>query len=485
MFMLSSFVKHSVSIILLGSVWSLFGHEPVYNQTLDTTPIGSEASLPFRIQIDLADFQLPNGFHSGAVGVYNGKWLFITGRTNGMHGFNSPTANFPPQTSNRVVYVVDPVLKTVASRSLNDSSSGLSQHQVDLLSVTSPQHYQKENTLYITGGYGVDSATGQFSTKDVLSAIDVPGLMHWVTDPSSGESAVQYIRQISHPLFQVTGGEMAQIKNGPTLLVFGQNFTGYYHDTSNGQYTLQVRRFNIIDNGTELSVEGKSSKPSEPDSNFRRRDYNLMNRISYHNGKPHQSLVALSGVFTPSGGIWTIPVEVSADGDTFMRKPTSKKAFKQGMNNYASAKVGLYSKHSKDMYEVLFGGITYGSYEDGSFVTSTDFPFENDVTTIKIDKHDNYSQYLMSGTYPVIESPPTAPNPGNLLRFGAGAEFMLAENMPVYENNVIKFDKLGNTPQVIGYIVGGIQSTMPNTGDIFDSSASSYIFTVKIFPIPQ
>src|SRR6188472_3359497 len=64
------------------------------NQTDALSPVLPGSQLPFQVTIEKA-FEMPVGFHSGAVGVYKGLWVFIAGRTNGMHGFG-PSNNFPP-----------------------------------------------------------------------------------------------------------------------------------------------------------------------------------------------------------------------------------------------------------------------------------------------------------------------------------------------------------------------------------------------------
>ena len=48
----------------------------------------------------------------------------------------------------------------------------------------------------------------------------------------------------------------------------------------------------------------------------------------------------------------------------------------------------------------------------------------------------------------------------------------------------LKYDTLGTNAVVVGYIVGGIQSTLPNTNVESDSAASPYIFTVTLVPTP-
>ena len=140
------------------------------NQTDTTSPVLVDVPLPFTITIETENYQVPGGIHSGAIGQYKSMVLYIAGRTNGLHGFNNDDFNFPPQQQNTSVIVIDLYKKAVYSRSLNDPSSGLTQEQIDTLSVTSPQYYQSHNTLYITGGYGVDTFSGDFSTKDTLSA---------------------------------------------------------------------------------------------------------------------------------------------------------------------------------------------------------------------------------------------------------------------------------------------------------------------------
>ena len=454
----------------------------VENQTSDLSRIYSGKHLPFEISIKKADFDLPNGFHSGVMATHKGKWLFFAGRTNGMHGFEQDNDNFPPKKQNTEVYVLDLKTKKIKSRSLESHHSGLTTSQIDLLSVTSPQSYQEGNTLYMTGGYGVNTSTGQFDTKDALTAVDIPGLIHWVTKPHHGETAAQHIRQIFDPIFQVTGGYMTRIEDHSTLLVFGQNFTGFYVPESSGDYTEVVRRFNIIDDGQNLAVQIKESNPVNPDPNFRRRDLNVIPSIEHRNGKWEPYLVAFSGVFTESGGAWTVPVTITPTGHCSMENPSRKSTFKQGMNNYVSAAVGLFSKKSKNMYTVLLGGISLGYFKHGKFETDNELPFINQVTAIRRDSRGHFKQYLLDAEYPVIRSKKS--NRGHKLLFGAAADFVPADGLSTFANGVIQLDDLLQSKEstLLGYVVGGIQSTLHNTNTQSDSSASPYIFTVKLKP---
>jgi hypothetical protein len=130
------------------------------------------------------------------------------------------------------------------------------------------------------------------------------------------------------------------------------------------------------------------------------------------------------------------------------------------------------------MYHVFFGGISFGFYNGNVFSTDTEIPFINQVTAVQMDKNGNFSQYLMNNQYPVILS--TGVNPGNQLLFGAGASF-IPNYVTAYPNAVLSLDAIAR-PTVIGYIVGGIVSTLPNTNTQADSSASPYVFKVTLVP---
>lgn len=448
------------------------------NQTDTVSPVLPGSGLPFRVVIERANFQLPVGFHSGVIGVHKGLWVFIAGRINGLHGFG-PSNNFPADAQNTSIYVVNPATGVVSSRPLTDPYSGLNQQQIDTLSVTSPQGYQEANTLYMTGGYGVDTATGTFGTKPVLTAIYLPGIIDWVTKPANKSNTVaKNIRQLYNPIFQITGGKMSKLGN-VMQLVFGQNFDGDYTDSSNGNYSQQVRRFQIKDAGGQLAIDINTSMPMSPDPSFRRRDMNIVPALLNINGRLQDGLIAYAGVFTLNGGVWTVPVIINGINNPVMADPNSPASFKQAMNQYVSATASLYSRKYTSMYHIFFGGLSYGFFSNGTFQTDVEVPFINQVTTVKMDSNSNFTQYLMDSEYPVI--PSTGSNPGNTLLFGAGAHF-ITNNIPQYPNTVINLDNI-RRPTVIGYIVGGIQSTVPNTSSNSDSAASPYVFKVTLIPI--
>jgi hypothetical protein len=488
---------------------------PCSNQTTNLSIPLPEDSLPYQIAVEQADFSLPAGLQSFAFAVYKGEWLFIAGRTNGLHNVNSDTAlpnSFPVKSQNTVVYVVNPKKKKSYSRPLNDPSSNLTQEQIDLLSVTNSFYSQTDDgrTLYLIGGYGIDSATGKMGTKQALTAINVPRLIAWVKKKRCSGSAADCLRFAFDPILQLTGGKMLKgNKPGSYLLAFGQNFSGYYTTSSNGDYSMQIRRIKIIDNGRELCV--KSCKQPAPLPTYRRRDLNVVPVIKKKGNCCKMSYVALSGVFTPGNldnpGAWTVPIEIKANGSSRMLDPNDPKTIAQAMNNYDCANAGLYSEKKHSMFTLLFGGISASIFSDGDcenscvalipnngnvFTTCCNLPFTNDITTLKIDKQGVYQQYLMSSKFPTIPVPdpaslfcssdPFPPDAPRIYYFGAEAVFIPNRKLPAYPNGVIVFDQLKDHRTFLGYVVGGIASTILDTNCITDTIASPYIFKIYIFP---
>jgi hypothetical protein len=399
-----------------------------------------------------------------------------------LHGFNSvAVSNFPPEFQNREIWVIDPVARQSWSRPLDQASAGLTTAELNSLTPANNQYYQRGNRLYMAGGYGLQLVLPNGdpfnSTFDTLSAIDLPGIIDWVV--SGAGTAHDHIRQISDPQFRVTGGAMYEI-NGRTHLVFGQDFQGNYTPGSNGIYTRQVRSFDIVD-GMTLAVANPSA--TMPDSNYRRRDLNVVPIIRADaGGALHEELVALSGVFTTTFGAWTVPVEIDEFGNLTMDDALDADTFKQGMNNYQSARLGLYSESRGEMHTILFGGISlqYLNTVTGQIDTDNQLPFVNDISSLVIDSLGQYSQHRI-GEFPLV-----ADETGKRLRFGTNAEFFPAGGFATYGNGVFELDSIRQR-STLGYIYGGIVANGPHTRGVPDvtSIASNTIFEVVLIPVPE
>lgn len=451
------------------------------HQTPDFSPVQVNSSLPYRLEIREETFDgvnLPT-LHSYSTASYDGMWVLVGGRTNGLHGFeDSPYANFPQQYQNREVWVIDPATRQSWSRSLEDASSGLDADQIAALSSANQQFAHVGDRLYVTGGYGVPGSGSGFTTFDTLSSIDLGGIVDWVINGQG--QASDYVRQISDPLFKITGGAMYEMQ-GKMHLIFGQDFTGGYVPGKNGAYSKQVRSFEIVDDGVNLAITNDSSTPQADE--YRRRDLNVYPVLKPGaGGSVEEGLTVLAGVFTDDLGVWTVPVEIDGNGIPTMADPAAADTFKQAMNQYHSAKLELYSASDGSMHELLLGGISLMTYDaaTGDFVRDDNMPFTSQATAVVVDSDGHYSQHLI-GAYPELFD-----TEGNPLNFGSNAEFFLAPGIATYENGVIDLDSLhGET--VVGHVYGGIVSNAPHVRGVDGaiSGASNRVFEVVLIKVPE
>ncbi len=480
---------------------------PVFaaNQTATVTPVIVGGNLPYSValqQYDIARQMQRPSVHSFVAGEYDGQWVVIGGQSNGLHGFDVDRTSIPERFQNSDVWVMDPMNKTSWSRSLipDVAGSGLTIEQ--LLSITSAntQFEQIGDRLYVTGGFGDDDVVDPTSrdTFSTLTAFDLPGLIDWAKGGTG--MAVDHIRQISDPLFKVTGGDMYEI-DGKMHLVFGQDFNQPYDGNRvNGEYTKQVRTFTIEDDGTTLGFT--EIQTTTPEDHFRRRDLNVYPTIRNNNGSLEQGITVLSGVFTETRGAWTVPIEIDADGNPTQidhgNDPVNANGeldndpnlFKQGMNNYHSAKLGLFSEATGAMHELLFGGITLQEYDPtnpaadaNGFVTDFALPNTSQISSVVRYDDGSYEQHYL-GAFPELFTDEQEPQ---LMRFGSNAEFFVAEGMPTYENGVLNLDQLPVGDTTVGYIFGGIITNAPHVfrNEAALSSASGEIFAVVLTKVPE
>ncbi len=475
---------------VLGMVVMLAPALQAQDQTATFSPVVVNGSLPFDLGLSMHDMgsaSVPT-LQSYAFGQVGNNYVFVSGRTNGLHDFsNNGTLNFPPAFQNADIWVINPVTQQTWSRSLSDATSGLTTAQQDSLSATSTVFYQgNATTLYVAGGYMSSTVDGNttFSTSSNLTALNLPGVINWVQTGTG--SLASNIRQTSDPALQITGGGMTQV-GGKTQITFGQNFDGAYGfatpPTFTQTYSEQIRSFNIIDNGATLSIANvsNSSIPSDPSEPYHRRDLNIVPTLTpdgHGNLTPGQA--ALAGVFTLTNGVWTVPVEISANGTPSMKDPSDPSAFKQAMNQYQSAVVSLYDTSSNISHNVLFGGISVNTYNatTGNLDYDGGAPWTGQTTDVARDASGNYVQYLMgNATFPMVTFS------GNIMSdlLGGGAQFLPADGLPLMSNGMIDMANLtGNT--LLGYIYGGIISELPETNSSTQTHASGYLFDVYYTP---
>ncbi|MGI9243844.1 MAG: hypothetical protein ACR2RV_23810, partial [Verrucomicrobiales bacterium] len=445
---------------------------------LDEPHVGG--SLPYEIElteISLAPAQLPN-IHSAAAACWRGRWIILAGRTNGLHGLTGNNA-FDPAFESREIWVIDPGSRESWHKSLEDSpASGLNQDQVDSLSSVNTQFFQDGDTLFVVGGYGYQRSAADHVTYDRLSAIDLPGIIGWVMAPAGTEAdlASDHIQQISDSFFQVTGGGLGRIGD-EYQLVFGQNYAGRYRPHFNGTYTQCVRRFEIDRSDGSLSVPASSKIQTPQAAEFRRRDLNVLKILEpgANVGELGEAVLALSGVFTPSDGVWTVPVIVRAGGEVTMLPPQDAETLQQGFQIYHCAKAALFHRATGEVHTILFGGITVLEHDDASFDWTQDdrAPFTNQCGVIVRHGDGRFEQFLLSTRFPEILSD------GKELRFGANAEFFPNPDAPSLGESIFDLAAIDG-PLVLGHIFGGLVADAGNGGN---TGSSGRVFEVRLTPI--
>lgn len=411
-------------------------------------------NAPFQIHLETISIDGLGGLQAYAFGQHDGKWLIVGGRLDGLHR-RQPFAAFDVAGNNNQLWVIDPSTKQKWTAPLTSLSVSLQEQ----LSSTNMEFHQQDNYLYIIGGYGYNNATATRKTFGNLTAIKVSEVINAVIN---GNSFVDYFRQLSDVQFAVTGGHLKKINN-TYYLIGGNKFDGNYNPQGNPTYTQvytdAIRKFNMVDDGTSLSI---THLPALIDAtNLHRRDYNAVPQI-LPNGT--EGITAFSGVFQPTINLPYLNC-VNIDSNTY----TVNNDFQQYYNHYHCATIPLYSSIKNEMHTIFFGGIAQYYDSAGVLVQDNNVPFVKTIARVSRNAMGNMAEYKLP-----IEMP-------HLL--GAGAEFIPNISVQHYNNEVIKLDNLNADTTLIGYIFGGISSTAPNiftTNTGTQSNASNQIFKVFV-----
>jgi hypothetical protein len=413
-----------------------------------------KAQSPFDIHIESLKIDGLGGLQAFAFAQDNGKWLIVGGRLDGLHR-RQPFAAFDVAGNNNQLIVVDPVLKEKWTAPIATLPVSIQEQ----LSSTNMEFHQEGKYLYIIGGYGFNTASNSRKTFDKLTAIDVPAVINAMVN---GNAISSYFRQISDSNFAVTGGHLKKI-NSTYYLLGGNRFDGNYNPMGNPTYTQvytnAIRKFDITDDGINISINHHQSIIDS--INLHRRDYNAVPQI-LPDGT--EGITMFSGVFQKTADLPFLNC-VNVDSANY----TVNNAFQQYYNHYHCAVLPLYSAIKNEMHSVFFGGIAQYYDSAGVLVQDNNVPFVKTIARVTRNAQGSMAEYKLP-----IEMP-------NLL--GASSEFIPIKNIPQYENEVLKLDDLVADTTLVGYIYGGISSTAPNiffTNTGTQSSASSEIFKVYV-----
>ncbi len=409
-------------------------------------------------EVDLEPIVIKNlgGIQSYAVGTYDGEWLIIGGRLDGLHR-RRPFASFSPDGNNQEIIVVNPDSKQVWKISLSSLPTKLKEQ----LASTNMQFVQSDDRLILTGGYGYSPSQDEHITFPYLTVVDIPAVM---AEIKQGKISSDNFYQIEDESFQVAGGRLAQIDD-VFYLVGGHKFMGRYNpmgpDHGPGfvqEYTHEIRKFNL-----NISEDYKLDflTPQHDEMHLRRRDYNLVPYIE--NGK--KGLMAYSGVFQTNADLpWLYPVKIDANE----YEPVED--FVQYFNHYHCATLPIYDAEENEMHTLFFGGIAqFYMDEENIMVQDNDVPFVNTITDVSRSKTEELNETVLKTKMP-----------GYL---GAGSEFMFSPEAKFYDDGILSGDAIDEEFTQVGYIYGGIRSSLPHIfwiNEGAESEASNTIYKVSI-----
>jgi hypothetical protein len=422
--------------------------------------LNSFAQEQFTVEIEPVTILNAPNVHSFSWGkTSDGKWIIIGGRIDGLHQ-RQPFAAFLESDNNTDIYLVDPIDNQTWSASLNVLQASI----FEQLQSTNQEFVQRDNTLYVIGGYGYSETQNDHITYPNLTAINIDGL---ATAIMNGTSITSYFRQISNTNMAVTGGQLGLLDD-VFYLCGGQYFEGRYNPMGPGHgpgfiqnYTDEIRNFEIVDDGTNLSIINYTAQNDV--NNLHRRDYNMSPQI-FPNGET--GFTMFSGVFQHDVNLpWLNTVDVTASGYTV------NNSFNQYLSQYHSAKVPIYDVINNTMHTVFFGGISqYKLDENDNLVQDDNVPFVNTIS--KVTRFNDGS---------MLESSLDIVMPALL---GSGAEFIpIDENSNYLSNGIVDLNNLQIGATLVGHIFGGIESSQENIFFINNgtqSSASNQIFEVYI-----
>lgn len=407
---------------------------------------------PFTISMEAITGTAIPGVHSFAFAQSGDKWLIIGGRTNGLHGLNS-NDGFPAEYKNDNVIVIDTSTWTYYAADLNQ----LPQNIADPMRSTNMEYIQDGNYLYMAGGFGFDSIASIYVTFPTLTAIHVDNMISAVMN---AQPIAPYIRQVADTNLAVCGGDLGKIGND-FYLCFGHNFGGRYADppvpTFTQKYSERIKKFNLTDNGTTISLNNYSYLTDT--TNFHRRDLNVGPVV-----RPDGSfaLEAYGGVFQKMQNLpFREPITITATGTTV------NTGYQQVMSHYSCAGIPAFDSLSGSMYNTFLGGISLYDYDTGTNLVARDtlVPFISDITTMTTHSNGTVEETVLPVQLPGL--------------LGANARFVLNPNIAHYSNEVIHLRNLPNTKILAGYLFGGIRAEQGNFGN---SIANDTVYRIFITP---
>ena len=392
--------------------------------------------------------------HSGAIAEHDGLWLFVAGRTNGLHSFGADA--FPREYENGDIVVYDRATDTRWSASLD----GLPDAIADPLRSTNGQFLARGDSLIVVGGYGHSEAAGGKITFGTMTVIDVPGIIGAVM---GARDLAPHIRQplADEAMLKVAGGHLVNLASEPTR-VGGNRFDGEYGGAFTQEYTESVRVL-------KLDGDALGGVDEFTDAELHRRDGNAAPMV-LDGGAIGVGIYG--GVFHPqTNQAYLKPMMLSTSG------VTQEADFEQHVGHYTSPVLPMYSLERGEMSTVFFGGINAFTWDDASgdwmAVGNPPFiPFTNDIGVVS-RRDGEWSERRLDVRMPLACDSGTR---CTTLR-GTNAAFFLDPALAFYADDIVDFDALPAGETRIGWIVGGIAA---GSGSFGQTWASERVLEVAV-----
>ena len=421
----------------------------------------SSQDHPFDFSVALQPVVIPElpGVHSFAFGQYDGKWLIIGGRIDGLHA-RRPFESFPASHNNTSIFVIDIANREFLSASILSLPTGLREQ----LQSTNFNFHQQADTLYIIGGYAYSESLDRHVTFPNLTTVLVPEVIKAIEEE---RDFADHIKQTSDDIFAVTGGQLGRI--GDTFyLVGGHRFDGRYNPADGPSftqtYTNSIRKFRILNSGV-TPVYRDYAEITDTD-HLRRRDYNLVPNILPDGSDGY---LISSGVFQQGVDLpFLYPVEIGAAG--YNPIPDVN----QYLSNYHSPKLALYDGQQDAMHMLFFGGLAQYYYSDGELVRDDLVPFVRTISRLSRNSDGIYAEYVLPVEMPALK--------------GTSAEFIPNMELPsgptgVFLLDDIQRDGIPVDDIVLGHMFGGIESPSLNpfaNNETLTTFADPSIFEIRL-----
>jgi len=218
--------------------------------------------------------------------------------------------------------------------------------------------------------------------------------------------------------------------DGFFYLIGGNKFTGIYMPPpmqSNQQYSNSYKKFKITESGNTFSITDYTEYIDT--LNLHRRDLNVAPAV-----KPDGSFYSIisDGSFYSIiyGGVFKYDVDLPFENPVYIDANgyTVDMSFTQKMSQYHTARLSMFDSVSGKMFTTLFGGISLHDYVNGNFVRDTLVPFIDDITLITRNSNGTTEEKVLPVKLPGL--------------LGSNAEIITLENVPKYENDVLKFKNM-------------------------------------------